>query len=91
MKRLLILTVLTLILALCVSAKGTFEYILPTEFAQIEYGTYLSSGRYIKALDKEGKVSLYNLNGTLIIGGYDAITMYESGMGVGKKGRRMTL
>ena len=86
MKKLLVAFLIFTLFILSVSAAGTFEYILPTEFSQIQYGTYLNSGRYIKALDKNGKEHLYNVDGSLIIGGYDSIMMYENGMGVGKNG-----
>lgn len=86
MKKLFVSFLICILLVIGVSASGTFEYILPTEFAQIQYGTYLNIGRYIKALDKNGKEHLYNFDGKLIIGGYDSIMMYENGMGVGKNG-----
>ena len=52
MKKLFVSFLICILLVIGVSASGTFEYILPTEFAQIEYCTYLNIGRYIKAHDK---------------------------------------
>ena len=85
MKRIIMFFAVCLVLTLGINAAGTFEYILPTEYTKIEYGSYLVTEHYIKALDKDGKESIFDFNGNKILGGYDRITLYEDGMAVGKR------